>query len=117
MNKINEFVSIVNASKQLNIGKGSISGVLTNYRKTAGGFVFKYADDKNVDFSKKITINKNIGRPVGQYDINGNLLHVHNSMAEASRKVNIHKNNIWGVINHFRKKSGGFVWKYLEENN
>ena len=117
MNKINEFDSIVNAAKQLNIGKGTISGVLTNYRKTAGGFVWKYADDKNIDFSKKITINKNRGRHVGQYDISGNLLHVHNSIAEAARKVNIHKNNIWGVINHFRKTSGGFIWKYLEESN
>lgn len=116
MNKINEFNSIAEAAKILNIGKTNINGVLTNCRKTAGGFVFKYADDKNIDFSKKITINKNIGRHVGQYDISGNLLHVHNSIAEASRKVNIHKNNIWGVINNFRKTSGGFIWKYLEEN-
>ena len=116
MNKINDFNSIVEAAKQLNIGKGTISGVLTNYRKTAGGFVFKYADDTNIDFSKKITINKNRGRQVGQYDINGNLLHIHNSIADASRKLNIHKNNIWGVITHFRKTSGGFIWKYLEEN-
>ena len=116
MNKINEFNSIVEASKQLNIGKGSISGVLKNINKTAGGFVFKYADDNNIDFSKKITINKNIGRSVGQYDMSGNLLHAHNSIADASRKLNIHKNNIWGVINNFRKTSGGYIWKYLEEN-
>jgi hypothetical protein len=44
------------------------------------------------------------------------LLHIHNSIADASRKLNIHKNNIWGVITHFRKTSGGFIWKYLEEN-
>lgn len=116
MNKLNEFNSIVEASNQLNIGKTNINGVLYNNRKSAGGFVFKYADDTNIDFSKKITINKNRGRPVGQYDISGNLLHVHNSIAEASRKLNIHKNNIWGVITHFRKTSGGFIWKYLEEN-
>ena len=104
------------SSLQLNIGKTNINGVLRNIYKTAGGFVFKYADDTNIDFSKKIKINKNIGRNVGQYDISGNLLHVHNSIADASRKVNIHKNNIWGVINNFRKTSGGFIWKYLEEN-
>jgi len=59
--------------------------------------------------NKKIELNN-------MTDISGNLLHVHNSIAEASRKVNIHKNNIWGVINNFRKTSGGFIWKYLEEN-
>ncbi len=65
---------------------------------------------------QKITINKNKGRKVGQYDTNDKLLYVHNSIAHASRKVNIHKNNIWVVIKDFRKTSGGFIWKYLEEN-
>jgi hypothetical protein len=44
MNKIKEFESIVEASKALNIGKSNIRGVLTNYRKTAGGFIFKYLE-------------------------------------------------------------------------
>ena len=41
-NYIREYNSIVLASKELNIGKSNISGVLTNNRKTAGGFIFKY---------------------------------------------------------------------------
>ena len=44
MNKIKDFNSIVEASKTLNIGKSNIRGVLTNYRKTAGGFIFKYLE-------------------------------------------------------------------------
>jgi hypothetical protein len=44
MNKIKEFNSIVEATKILNIGKSNIRGVITNYRKTAGGFIFKYLD-------------------------------------------------------------------------
>ena len=44
MNKIKNFNSIIGASKELNIGKSNISGVLTNYRKSAGGFIFKYLD-------------------------------------------------------------------------
>jgi hypothetical protein len=39
-----EFNSIVGASKDLNIGKSNICGVLSNKRKTAGGFIFKYLD-------------------------------------------------------------------------
>lgn len=39
-----EFASIVGASKNLNIGKANICGVLSNKRKTAGGFIFKYLD-------------------------------------------------------------------------
>ena len=44
MNKITDFNSIVEASKTLNIGKSNIRGVLTNNRKTAGGFIFKYLE-------------------------------------------------------------------------
>jgi hypothetical protein len=44
MNKIKEFESIIGASKELDIGKTNIMGVLINRRKTTGGFVFKYLD-------------------------------------------------------------------------
>lgn len=44
MNKIKEFESIIDASKELDIGKTNIRGVLVNRRKTAGGFIFKYLD-------------------------------------------------------------------------
>jgi hypothetical protein len=44
MNKIKDFNSIAEASKELNIGKSNIQGVLKNSRKTSGGFIFKYLD-------------------------------------------------------------------------
>ncbi len=116
MNKIKEFNSIAEASKEIGTSKGNIRGVLINYRKTAGGFVWKYLEDNNIDYTTKITINKNRGRNVVQYDLNNNLIKIHNSISEAARNINIHKNNIWGVINNYRKTAGGFIWKYLDEN-
>lgn len=74
---IKEFDSIATASKELNIGKTNIWGVLNKFRKTAGGFNWKYSEDKNIDYSEKITINKNKGRSVGQYDLNMNLIEIH----------------------------------------
>ena len=44
-NEINKFESAIKASLELGIGKANIRGVLRNYRKTAGGFIFKY-DEK-----------------------------------------------------------------------
>jgi len=41
---IKEFNSIISASKEVNIGKSTIRSVLMNYRKTAGGFIWKYLD-------------------------------------------------------------------------
>jgi hypothetical protein len=43
-NLIKEFKSIVSASKELDIGKSNINGVLKKSRKTSGGFIFKYLD-------------------------------------------------------------------------
>jgi hypothetical protein len=112
-NLIKEYNSIAEASKDINISKGCIQCVLLNKGKTAAGFIWKYAEDET-PISQNITINTNIGRKVCQYDLNMNLINVYESTADASRKVNIHKNNIWGVITNFRKTAGGFIWKYLE---
>lgn len=111
-NFVKEFKSISDAAKSNNISKGAIQCVLSNKGKTAAGFIWKYSEDKTPII--ETTINKNKGRNVGQYDLNMNLLNVYESTADAGRKVNIHKNNIWGVISNFRKTAGGFIWKYLD---
>lgn len=112
-NFIKEFKSIIVAAKENNISKGAIQCVLSNRGKTAAGFIWKYSEDKT-PITETVTINKNKGRNVGQYDLDMNLLNVYESTADAGRKVNIHKNNIWGVITNFRKTAGGFIWKYLD---
>jgi len=49
-----------------------------------------------------------------KHDLEMNVIKIHNSISDAARNVNIHKNNIWGgVIHNFRKTSGGFIFKYL----
>jgi hypothetical protein len=113
-NLIKEHTSISLAAKEMNISKSSIQGVLFGRRKTAAGFIWKYVDDENINFSEKISINKNVGRKVCQYDLDMNLIEIHNNISDASKKINIHKNNIWGVIANLRKTSGGFIWKYLD---
>ena len=44
MNKIKDFNSIVEASKELNIGNSKIRGVLKEKQKSSKGFIFKYLD-------------------------------------------------------------------------
>lgn len=77
---------------------------------------FKYlelvnGDEKNNFVKIKPT---NRGRKVVQYDLNMNVIKVFDSIADASKKLNIHKNNIWGIITNYRKTAGGFIFKYLE---
>ena len=47
MNKIQEFNSIIEASKFLNMSPSNIKAVLYNKQKTAGGFIFKYLEQSN----------------------------------------------------------------------
>ena len=111
-NFVKEFKSIIDASKEINISTSAIRCVLSNKGKTAAGFIWKYSEDKSP--INETTIIKNKGRNVGQYDLDMNLLNVYESTADAGRKLNIHKNNIWGVIANFRKTAGGFIWRYLD---
>ena len=113
-NFIKEYESIVLAAKEMKISKGTIQSVLLKNRKTAAGYIWRYSDDINVDFLEKITINENRGRNVGQYDLNMNLVKIHNSIADAGRNVGVHKNNIWAAIKNNKKTAGGFIWKYLD---
>jgi hypothetical protein len=43
-----------------------------------------------------------------------NLIEIHNSIANAGIKLNIKKQNIFGVVHNKRKSAGGFIWKYLD---
>lgn len=49
---------------------------------------------------------------VQQYSKNGELLNEYISVAEASRKTKIGKNNISNCIYNFSKTAGGYIWKY-----
>ena len=42
--KINQFISISEASRTTNIGKKNIQHSLSGRSKTAGGYIWKYAD-------------------------------------------------------------------------
>lgn len=88
MNKIKDFNSITEAGKELNIGKSNITGVLNNYRKTAGGFIFKYLEDNNHYEDVKLN---NKGRNVIQYGLDMKIIKVFISIIEASKELNIHK--------------------------
>ena len=46
-NKIAEFTSITEAGKKMGVDRTTISRALTGKNKSAGGFIWKYADDKN----------------------------------------------------------------------
>ena len=51
-------------------------------------------------------------KAVSQHDLNGNLLHVYESMGEAFRRTGIKTGNISSVCKGTTKTGKGFIWKY-----
>lgn len=54
-----------------------------------------------------------IGRKIGQYDMEGNLVNKFNSIVEASRKTEAKTKGIHKVLAGTRKTHKGYIWKYL----
>lgn len=59
--------------------------------------------------------NHYLAKKVLQYSLDGELLKTWDSVASASRELKINHSNISMCAKHQRKKAGGFVWKYLDE--
>lgn len=53
-------------------------------------------------------------KKIGQYDLEGNFIKEHISIASASREIGKSKSGIQGVLTNYRKTCGGFIWKYLD---
>jgi hypothetical protein len=62
--------------------------------------------------------NNKIGKPILQYDTQGNFIKEWNTIKEASRKLNIEETNISRCCKKekYRKTAGGYIWRYKDAN-
>ncbi len=51
---------------------------------------------------------------IGQYDLNNNLLFIHNSIMDAARKLNTHYQCLTRCLSGERKKHKNFIWKRIK---
>ena len=112
-NFIQEFFSIKEAHRITGTSDGAISSVAKGKRKTAGGFIWKYATDSldKVGEFKNDCIVK-----IHQFDMDGNFIQEHDSIADAARAVGLKSSsNITSVAKGNKKSVGGFIWKYANE--
>lgn len=101
------FQSLEEASKSSSISEESISHACVGDRKTSKGFYWSYTStfDLKEDDRKKNVI---------QYDLEGEKIHVYNSIAEASRTTEINKSSIAKCCRGERNKAGNFIWKFSD---
>ena len=95
--------------RELGLGKGAIANVCIGCKETSGGFVWVYAKDynPNKDYSR---IPKTRGggartnKPVLLLDSNNNIIQEFISAVEASKILNISKQEVSRICKHERKK-------------
>ena len=89
------------------ISEESISHACVGDRKTSNGFYWTYTStfDLKEDYRKKKVI---------QYDYEGELVKVFDSISEASKATEVNKSSIAKCCRGERKKAGDFIWKFLD---
>lgn len=73
----------------------------------------KYDGDKNPMYGIRGKDKVN-AKKVAQYDLNGNLIKIWDCIKEAADNLNIFAQNISACCRGVIKKSGGYIWKYIE---
>ena len=115
-NFIREYDTITQASRETGVHISRISDVARGNRKTAGGFVWVFSNDKKIVHKRRPVYNpekdKNL-KPILQYDLNGNFIKEYIGIADATR-LNGFKNrtNIICNLKGRTKSAYGFIWKY-----
>lgn len=113
---IKEWRSAALVEKELGIDSSSIRGVCKKQknRKLAGGFLWRYKEDKDLNF----TYNKT--SKVVQISKYGERLKTFDSIKDASIEVGVTEGGITGVCmkrNRGYNYAGGFLWRYENEYN
>jgi hypothetical protein len=117
-NYIKRWQSASSIEQELGIKSNNITMVCKKYknRKSAGGCMWRYSDDEDPTKVKPIYINESyIGKPVDQFDLQGNYIKTWPNCKKAITELNIH-----GIISvckgkKYRKTAGGFIWKYSKQ--
>lgn len=110
---IKQWDSITEASNATGIQLGDISSCCNGKKGTAGDYQWRFftGDQNNInpyviDMSRHKVI---------QYDDNGVILHIWNSLKEIKETLHCNTNNISSVCNGTRNKANGYKWKYYVE--
>ena len=101
-NYIRSFDSITEAVESIKVKSiSSIGNCLRYKKKSAGGYQWRYADDKSKVLPYKRT--NTLTKAVEQYSLDGNYLATYKSMAEAARLLNKSVTGISGCVRERQK--------------
>ena len=109
------------AAKLIGVGVPTLSRHLNNRRGTCGGYIARFTNEvpglTQLPENQTYFPNEQRSqlRPVGQYDMEGNLLSVHRSRKDAARATGVPQPQISSCCTGCQKSAGGFMWRDFEE--
>lgn len=103
---VSTYDSLQNAANAVSAYKTCVGNACTAQNKTCKGYHWSYSS------TSPIILKDERRKTVIQMDLNGRILYIYKSVAEASRQTGVSKTGISKVCRGERKKSGGFLWRY-----
>ena len=115
---IQKFESIAEASQKVGLkAETPIVACCKNKYSTSAGYQWCYTKDLSDRLGKKAKVKKQTNIPVKQYDLNGNFIKQWECIKLAGETLSINPSKISAVCRGKRKSTGGYVWKYIDEEN
>lgn len=107
---------INDAGRELNISSNGISNCCRGIQKKAGGFIWRYADDKITEeyiaWCNELHTGGNHKKPIAQYSLDNKFICLFDSITEAGMKTGVDTGSISACCRGKGKTAGGFIWKY-----
>ena len=107
---IEEYNSLSQAAKSLNLLESKISLCCNGLRKSHGGFQWRFSDDEAPGMCDSKII---YAKKVAQYDLDDNLLNIYDSTGKAAKAVNGTQSAISRCCNNKAKTHKGFKWRFI----
>lgn len=96
------------------LNKNLNSDVCTKIREKHIGLT---KSEKTKDKIRKSLLSQNLGKPVKQFDLDGNLIKEYASISEAAKLNCLKERGIVRCARGLQKKSKGYVWKFSNEED
>ncbi len=109
---INQFSSMAEASKKLNISLSGISKCCKGNLKSAYGYIWRFKED-NIERVEPVLPYSKV---ILQYSTNGILLNEFSSLTLASKTLKINLSAISMCCKDKIKIAGGYIWRFKEDN-
>lgn len=107
---------INDANKELNLDTNGISNCYRGIQKKAGGFIWRYADQKlteeHLSWCNELHTGGNQKKPIMQYSLDNQFISLFDSITEAGRKTGVDVGSISACCRGKQKTAGGYIWKY-----